>query len=482
MPSAVHAARDPPNRGDPSQSRVSFCSRVIGTPTTVSSNAVYLIAGIALLLAVVLPSLLERWAVSAAMVLLFVGMGVGLLPMPEGLSLDPIAIRPQIQHVTELTVLVALMGVGLAIDRPINLRRPRTWASWSPTWRLLAIAMPLTIAAVWGLGAALGVAPAAALLLASALSPTDPVLASDVQVEGPKVQLSPEHDPLDEATIDEEDDVRFALTSEAGLNDGAAFPFVHAAILLAAGTMAGTAAGSGSVLTWLPRWVAWELVGKIVLGVAVGLVVGWVLGKVAFNATQRSLRLAEQGEPLLAIAALVATYGLSEIVGGYGFLAVFVCGVTIRAGRRSSAYHDLMHGVVQRLERLLTLMILLVLGMALTNGLLAHVDGRSVVIALALVFVVRPLAGWLSLGVRRRDEHLPGGLSRPEVLATSFFGVRGVGCLYYLAYAGGEQTFAEERWMWSTIALTILVSVVVHGILSTPVMHRLDLLRQPARY
>ncbi|MEO5745546.1 MAG: cation:proton antiporter, partial [Terracoccus sp.] len=235
-----------------------------------STNAVYLIAGIALLLAVVLPSLLERYAISAAMVLLFVGMGVGLLPMPEGLSLDPIAIRPQIQHVTELTVLVALMGVGLAIDRPINLRQPRTWTSWSPTWRLLAVAMPLTIAATWGLGIALGVAPAAALLLASSLSPTDPVLASDVQVEGPKVQRSPDHDPLDEATIDEKDDVRFALTSEAGLNDGTAFPFVHAAIFLAAGT-AGTAAASGPVASWLPRWLAWELVGKIALGVAVGL-------------------------------------------------------------------------------------------------------------------------------------------------------------------------------------------------------------------
>ena len=350
---------------------------------------------------VLLPSLLERYAISAAMVLLFVGMGVGLLPMPEGLSLDPIAVRPQIQHVTELTVLVALMGVGLAIDRPLNLRRPRAWTSWSPTWRLLAVAMPLTIAATWGLGIALGVAPAAALLLASSLSPTDPVLASDVQVEGPKVQRSADHDPLDEATIDEEDDVRFALTSEAGLNDGTAFPFVHAAIFLAAGT-AGTAAASGSVASWLPRWLAWELVGKIALGVAVGLAVGWVLGKVAFNATQRSLRLAEQGEPLLAIAALVATYGLSEIVGGYGFLAVFVCGVTIRAGERSSAYHDLMHGVVQRLERLLTLMILLVLGMALTNGLLAEVDARSIVIALALVFVVRPVAGWISLGLLPR--------------------------------------------------------------------------------
>lgn len=452
-----------------------------------STNVVYLIAGLCLLLAVVLPSLIERFAVSAAMVLLVVGMGVGLLPMPEGMSLDPLAIRPQIQHVTELTVLVALMGVGLAIDRPIRPRRPATWRAWSPTVRLIAITMPLTIASVWGLGAALGVAPAAALLLASALAPTDPVLASDVQVAGPKVQSPTDHDPLDDASIDEEDDVRFALTSEAGLNDGAAFPFVHAALFLAAGTgvAAGTTAASGSlasVASWLPRWVAWELVGKVALGVAVGLVVGWALGKVAFSATRRSLRLAEQGEPLLAIAALVATYGLSEIVGGYGFLAVFVCGVTIRAGERSSAYHELMHGVVQRLERLLTLMILLVLGMALTNGLLAHIDGRSIVIALALVFVVRPVAGWLSLGLWRRDETLPGGLTRPEVLATSFFGVRGIGCLYYLAYAAGEHSFTEERWMWSTVALTILVSVVVHGILSTPVMHRLDLDRAPVRY
>lgn len=428
-----------------------------------STNLVYLIAGIALLLAVVLPSLLERYAVSAAMVLLAVGAAIGLLPLPAGLSLDPVEMRPQIQHVTELTILVALMGVGLALDRPFSLFKRATWSTWSPTWRLLAIAMPLSIAGMWALGWALGVPVAAALLLASALAPTDPVLASDVQVEGPRVE-EPEGDPIDDE-IDEDDDVRFALTSEAGLNDGAAFPFVHAALLLAS---------AGTLGSWVAHWVAWELVGKIVLGVAVGYAVGWVLARVAFNATQRSLRLAEQGEPLLAIAALVATYGLSEVVGGYGFLAVFVCGMTLRSGERSSAYHGLMHGVVHRLESLLTLMILLLLGMALTNGLLAATDWRSVVIALGLVFVVRPLAGWASLGLAPRADHLPGGLSRAEVLATSFFGVRGVGCIYYLAYAAGEHTFPEERWMWSTLALTIVVSVFVHGILATPVMRRLE--------
>ena len=149
--------------------------------------------------------------------------------------------------------------------------------AWSPTWRLLAIAMPLTIASVALLGWGLGVAPAAALLLGAALAPTDPVLASDVQVEGPRVdgderrrrpRTSPGDstgdgvDDDDEALgepVDEKDDVRFALTSEAGLNDGLAFPFVTAAMLLAS---------AGSVSSWGLHWLAWDLVGKVVIGVA----------------------------------------------------------------------------------------------------------------------------------------------------------------------------------------------------------------------
>src|SRR4051794_33658181 len=121
------------------------------------------------------------------MVLLVVGVVVGLLPLPEGLVLDPVVIRPQIERITEFAVLVALMGVGLAIDRPLRLRDRASWAAWSPTWRLLAVAMPLTIGAVALLGWGLGLAPAAALLLGAALAPTDPVLAGDVQVGGPRV-------------------------------------------------------------------------------------------------------------------------------------------------------------------------------------------------------------------------------------------------------------------------------------------------------
>ena len=203
---------------------------------------VYLLLGGSLLLAAVLPQLLHRWALSAPIVLVATGMAVGLLPPLTDIALDPVAARPVIEHVTELTVLVALMGVGLALDRPLRWRSRESWRAWSPAWRLLGIAMPLTIGAVallaWG---PLGVAAPAALLLGAALAPTDPVLASDVQVEGPTLEGDAEE-------IDEDDEVRFALTSEAGLNDGLAFPFVYAAIFLA--TLGPVSPGSWSARSW----------------------------------------------------------------------------------------------------------------------------------------------------------------------------------------------------------------------------------------
>ena len=99
-----------------------------------------------------------------------------------------------------------------------------------------------------------------------------------------------------------------------------------------------------------------------------------------------------------------------------------------------------MHQVVERLERLLTLLVLLFLGIGLTHGLLSHLDWRGVVVGLALVFVIRPLSGLLALSVGRgtrmgRNRDL--ALGRRERLATAFFGVRGVGSIYYLAYAAG---------------------------------------------
>jgi NhaP-type Na+/H+ or K+/H+ antiporter len=432
-----------------------------------TTAAVYLLLGLSLLLAIVLPQLTHRIALSPPMVLVGVGLLIGLLPLPEGISTEPQAHRELITHVTEFTVLVSLMGVGLAIERTLDLRSWRSWLTWSPVWRLLAVAMPLTILGVTLLGWwVAGLAPAVALLLGAVLAPTDPVLASDVQVGEPVTEDLEE----DELPV-EDDDIRFALTAEAGLNDALAFPFVHLALLLLAGGFALADAG---------EWVGWYLVGKIAVGLVVGLAVGWLLGRQAFHSRADSLRLAEHGEPLLALAGLLAAYGAAELVGGYGFLAVFASAMTLRASERRHAYQRAMHGVVERLERLMTLLVLLVLGIAMTNGLFEHLDLRGVVVALALVLVVRPLAGYLSLAAWPRPEHLEGGLDRGEKLAAAFFGVRGVGSLFYLGYAASHHHLPDESWLWSTVAFTILVSVLLHGVTATPAMARLDARREVA--
>jgi sodium/hydrogen antiporter len=419
----------------------------------VTADLVYVVAGASLLLAIVLPALLDRWAVSAPMVLVAVGIVIGLTPLPDGLPLDPQENRAAIEHVTELAVLVALMGVGLAIDRPLELRNRASWSRWSPTWRLLGITMPLCIAGVALLGWGAGLAPAAALLLGAVLAPTDPVLASDVQVAGPQTG---DHE------VDEADELRFTLTSEAGLNDGLAFPFVYAAILLAT---------EGAVRHWALEWVFFYLIGKVALGVLAGLLVGRVLAYVAFRSASPSLRVAERGESLLALAALITAYGVGEVVHGYGFLAVFVCAMTFRSAERDHDYHAAMHEVAERLERLLTLFVLLVLGIALTRGLLASLDWRGVAIGLALIFLVRPAAGLLGLApLGSRISPLTG----PQRWAAAFFGVRGVGSIYYLAYAAGDVEEFGADWLWSTVGFTIVASVLVHGALASPVMRRVD--------
>ena len=180
------------------------------------------------------------------------------------------------------------------------------------------------------------------------------------------------------------------------------------------------------------------------------------------------------GEPLLALAALLTSYGAAELIGGYGFLSVFACAVRLRSSSRGHSYQRAMHGVVERLERLMTLLVLLVLGMAMTRGLLEHLDWRGIVVALALVLVIRPAAGYVALTMFARDEREEGGLDRGEIAAVAFFGVRGVGSIFYLGYAVTHEHVPDEPWLWSTVAFTIIVSVLLHGVTATPAMARLD--------
>ncbi len=420
-----------------------------------TADVVFLVAGGGLLLAVILPGALHRWAVSAPLVLVVVGLLVGLTPLPDGLPIDPTDNRATIEHITEVVVLVALMGVGLAIDRPLRPTSRAGWRSWGATWRMLGIAMPLSIAAVALVGWTLGLPLAAAVLLGAVLAPTDPVLASDVQVSGPS----------DDVDADEDDEVRFTLTSEAGLNDGLAFPFVYAAVLLAT---------EGFSLVTLGTWVGYYLVVKTVLGVVAGVLVGRLLARLAFRASSAPLRVAERGDALFVLAALALAYGAGEVVGGYGFLSVFCCALTIRAQERGHRYHAAMHDVTERLERLLTLFVLMMLGIGISRGLLAALDWRGVAIGLGLLLVIRPLAGLVALRAHRSEVDGCGGLTRSQRLAVAFLGVRGVGSLFYLAYAAGEFGGFDVDWLWATVAFTVVASVLVHGVLSTPIMRRLE--------
>lgn len=400
----------------------------------------FALTGIAALLAAVLPRLLEHRPLS--MPIAFLGLGMLLFVLPTGLpGPDPLA-NPQLTtHLTEVGVIVALMGAGLKIDRPLGLHR------WSSTWRLLAIAMPLCIAAVALLGWWwAGLVPAAALLLAGALAPTDPVLASDVQVG----------EPTD--VEDSEDEVRFALTSEAGLNDGLAFPFVYAAIAIASVGLAPKA--------WLVHWLTVDVLYKLAVGVGGGLLIGWLLGKLFFRARSDTLRLARHSEGFLALAATFLAYGLVEVAGGYGFLAVFLAARAIRSAERSHEFHQVLHDFSEQIERLLTVLLLLLFGGAVVGGLLAPLTWPAAAVGLTLVLVIRPLAGWLSLR---------GGPGRPaERWVISLFGIRGVGSFYYLAYATSHASFPQADLLWATVGLVVIVSVVVHGVAATPVMRVLD--------
>jgi NhaP-type Na+/H+ or K+/H+ antiporter len=247
--------------------------------------------------------------------------------------------------------------------------------------------------------------------------------------------------------------VRFALTSEAGLNDGMAAPLVYLAVFIATKSFSPV------------HWVAWELVGKTVIGVAVGFGAGWLLGRMTFAAPARSLRLAESREPVLALAMTLGVYGLTQVLHGYGFIAVFVAALTLRSAERRHEFHGELHDFIGELEHILTWMILLLLGVAVTAGLLGPLTMSGVAIGVLLVVVVRPLLGWLSLA---RCE-----LSRAERWATAAFGVRGVSSVFYLAATGAH--FREDLpWLWATLGFTVILSVVLHGIAATPVMRFLE--------
>ncbi|MEV7143830.1 cation:proton antiporter [Streptomyces tauricus] len=415
------------------------------------ADAVYAWLGAGALLAAVLPRVVAGRPLSMPLMFLVAGVGVYLLPLPLPV-IDPVEDRQLTEHVTEIGVIISLMGAGLALNRPVG------WRRWGTTWRLLGITMVLTVVATalvaWWL---LDWPPAAALLLAAVLAPTDPVLASEVRVGEPTE---------DE---DDEDEVRFALTSEAGLNDGLAFPLTYAAVALAA------AAGSGWSSAWVGAWAVEDVAFKCIVGVLSGLLVGRLLGWLFFRARSPVLRMSEHREGFVALGATFLAYGVTELIGGYGFLAVFTAACAIRAAERAHGFHNILHDFVEQIERLFTAALLFLLGAFIALGGLASLTWQGAVTGLVLLLVIRPLSGWAGLlgsPVRAMQRWVVAG-----------YGIRGIGSLYYLAYGLGQQDFpVPERELWAVVTFTVLVSVVLHGVTAGPVVARLDGLRTAATH
>jgi NhaP-type Na+/H+ or K+/H+ antiporter len=394
--------------------------------------------GALILLTAWLPMVLKEAPLSLPIVCVLIG-AVGFWAVPDFEVPHPASRLPAVEKMTEIVVLISLMGAALKIDRVFG------WQAWMTTWRLLAVAMPITILALTLLGHQLLALPiASALLLAAALSPTDPVLASDVQVGPPK--------------SGEEDDTRFALTSEAGLNDGLAFPFVMCALAMVH--------ASGSEAHWAARWFAVDVVWRLAAGVLVGEVLGRVLGWLVFRIPNRA-KLSRTGDGFVALGITVMVFGIAEAVHGYGFVSVFVAGLALRAAERDHSYHQTLHDFSEQLERLLMMALLVLFGGALTTGgLLANLSWSAAAYAALAIFVVRPLSAWISLG---------GTLCPPIERATiSFFGIRGVGTMYYLAYALQRAAFDGAATMWSAAGLIVVASILLHGCSVTPVMGLID--------
>ncbi|MGY2131037.1 cation:proton antiporter [Hymenobacter sp. HD11105] len=401
-------------------------------------NISLVLVGIAILGVAWLPSLLEKYPLSYPILYIALGMGVYALPLDLP-SADPMEHKKLVTHLSELCVIVALTGTGLKIDRSFS------FATWRVPIKLVLILMVLTIAGVALAGMTLaGLALPSAMLLAAALAPTDPVLAGDVQVGDPGEGR--------------EDNVRFSLTGEAGLNDGLAFPFVYLSIALLPAAL--------PLMDRLIHWTWLDLLYRVGAGALFGWLSGLLLAYLIFNLPKKlSIRPSAYG--FVALAVTLTSYGVTELLHGYGFLAVFVAAITLRGRERKHEFHKEMHAFTDQMERLLIVIILILFGGAIMTGLLAPLTWSGALVGLLLVFVLRPLGGLLTLIGSKK-------VNVAERSVISFFGIRGIGSIFYLAFALEKAEFPQARLLWAILGFTILVSIVMHGVLATPVMNWLD--------
>ncbi|HVK96869.1 MAG TPA: sodium:proton antiporter [Flavisolibacter sp.] len=394
------------------------------------------VIGIAALGMAWMPSISKKTKISYSIAyvlfgaLLYLAFG-NLLPLPDPISKNQFTIR-----LTELVVIVSLMGTGLKIDQPFTIK------NWAVPFRLVSITMILSIFIVAAIAVVfLKFDLPAAILLGAVLAPTDPVLAADVQV-GP---------PLEEA----ENKVRFSLTAEAGMNDGTAFPFTWLAIVLAGGT------GGTSIEHWFTFYLFYKIIVGIIVGVLVGRFIAYLVFKLPVSRKDIKTR-----DGFVAISATLMVYGLAEMVQGYGFIAVFVSAITLRNYEINHKYHKKLHDFTDQVERVLVAIVLILFGGSLVSGILSKLSVSMAVFAVGFVLLIRPITSFI--GLIKADLHYK------EKLAVGFFGIRGMGSFYYLAFALHEGFFALNEELWALGSFVVLLSIILHGLTATPALKRLE--------
>ena len=416
------------------------------------NNALWfaLVGAILLVMGVASP-VLKRVPITSAMLYLGVGLWLG----PTGVDafrFNPLQEAPLLEVLTEVAVLISLFSAGVKMPVPFG------FAPWRAPLLLATVSMALTVGMVAAFAVlVLGLPLGAGILLGAIVAPTDPVLATDVQSRH----------------AGDRDRLRFTLTSEAGMNDGTAFPFV----MLGLGLLGLHGLGDGGL-----RWVLVDVLWGVGGGIGIGVLAGVALARVGW-----SLRGAPQKHELLddflGLGLIALVYGVSLQLHAWGFLAVFFAAVALRQTEMQLASRSVPSAVVdgqvapgpdvpstvsqgslvfkEHLERLSELLLVLLLGGSL------YLDSWSwpaVGLALFLFAVARPLSVFVGLLGTRTPRRMLG--------MTAWFGVRGIGSLYYLMYA--IQHGLPEALSLQLMQLTLIVvalSILLHGLSVKPMMN-----------
>ena len=405
----------------------------------------YLVIGVILLSMGLLASRIRRMPVTSALFYLIVGIVIG----PSVFNLfhfNPLKQSAWLEILTEAAVLISLYTSGLKLQLPIRA------SLWRIPLRLATLSMVVGVGLVaafthYGLNFSWG----AAVLIGAILAPTDPVLATDVQVKRPG----------------DRDRLRFSLTGEAGLNDGTAFPFV----MLGLGLLGLHDIGSGG------RWLLVDVLWASAAGVAVGVVLGWGL-VLCVRLLRRWRSETVFMDDFLGLGLIALANGIALTISAYAFLAVFAAAVTVRQTERQQVTRPMTMPPSQtadqqlmsqrslhfneQLERLSEVALILLLG----GSLFLNSWTWEAVMTAAFVFLVaRPLSVYLGLF---------GAAVKPHVKPyAAWFGVRGIGSLYYLMYA--IQHGLPEPVALRILSITLIVvalSIIVHGVSVTPLMDR----------